>query len=159
MNTDKNVPIKLKEQFTHYMDEHKLRKTMERYTILEHICKVKNHFDIEMVHSSLSNENFYVSRASIYNTIELLREAKIIVRHQFTTQIALYELRLYADTHHHAICNYCGAIKEFKNEKLSKDILTVQMPKFTHEYHSIYIYGICSKCKFRLTKETKKKQQ
>jgi len=147
----------IKEEFKQYMIDKSMRKTQERYTILEHICLIRGHFNVEMLRQRLEEHNFHVSRASIYNTIELLMDAGLIVRHQFTSQLVQYEPKLLASTHHHAICTYCSAVKEFKNDKISKDILNQRITKFTNEYHSLYIYGMCSKCKFRLYFQKKKK--
>lgn len=149
-------PEKIKDLFTKYMEIHNLRKTMERYAILHQICVIQGHFDVEMLHKRLDDDNFHVSRASIYNTMMLLLDAHLIVRHQFTTQLVEYELLAAAETHHHAFCNYCGSIKEVKETQLRKELTQLRITKFTYEYHSLYIYGICSKCKFRLSRKQKK---
>lgn len=156
MNPDLYNFENIKERFTGYLVEKKLRKTPERFMILKHICRIQGHFDVEMLYKQLDEDHFHVSRASIYNTIETLMDARIIVRHQFSSQCVEYELQHVAATHHHAICNYCGAIKEIKDNRLSKEMSHHRIPKFTHEYHSLYIYGICSKCKFRMTHRKKK---
>jgi len=148
---------KIEEAFTQYLIEKSLRKTTERYMILEHICQIRSHFDVEMLRQRLEEHNFHVSRASIYNTFELLMDARVIVRHQFSSQLVKYELKTLAAMHHHVICNYCGAVKEIKNDKISKDVANQRITKFTYEYHSLYIYGMCSKCKFRLNNQKKKK--
>ena len=147
---------KITEEFTQYMIDKSLRKTPERFTILEHICLIQGHFDVEMLRQRLEDHNFHVSRSSLYNTIELLMDAGLVVRHQFTSQLVQYELKILASTHHHAICTYCREVKEFKNEKISKDIINQRVTKFTNECHSLYIYGMCSKCKFRLYLQKKK---
>ena len=149
-------PEKIKDSFTKYMEIHNLRKTMERYSILHHICMIQGHFDVEMLQKRLDEDNFHVSRASIYNTMMLLLDARLIVRHQFTSQLVEYELQAAAETHHHAFCNYCGAIKEVKEAHLRKDLAQLRITKFSYEYHSLYIYGMCSKCKFRLSRKQKK---
>jgi len=147
---------KIKEEFKKYMIDKSMRKTQERFTILEHICLIQGHFDVETLRQRLLDHNYHVSRASVYNTIELLMDAGLVVRHQFTAQLVQYELKMLAATHHHAICNYCSAVKEFKNDKISKDVIIQRVTKFTNEYHSLYIYGMCSKCKFRLYFQKKK---
>lgn len=149
-------PDKIKDLFTKYMEVHNLRKTMERYAILHHICMIQGHFDVEMLRKRLDEENFHVSRASIYNTMMLLLDARLIVRHQFTYQTVEYELQAAAESHHHAFCIYCGAVKEIKETHLSKRLTQLRITKFTYEYHSLYIYGMCSKCKFRLSRKQKK---
>ena len=155
MSVNPYNPDKIKDAFTQYMETQNLRKTMERYTILHHICMIQGHFDVEMLQKRLEDDHFHVSRASIYNTIMLLIDAHLIVRHQFTTQLAQYELRAAAETHHHAFCNYCETIKEIKNTQIRKELDSLRITKFTHEYHSLYIYGMCSKCKFRLLRKKK----
>jgi len=146
---------KIEEAFTRYLMEKSLRKTTERFMILEHICQLKGHFDVEMLRLRLEEHNFHVSRASIYNTIELLMDARLVVRHQFSSKLVQYELKALAITHHHVICSYCEAIKEIKHDKISKDIANLKITKFTYEYHSLYVYGMCSKCKFRLNHQQK----
>jgi Fur family ferric uptake transcriptional regulator len=146
---------KIKEAFTQYLIEKSLRKTTERYMILEHICHIRGHFDVEMLRQRLDDHHFHVSRASVYNTIELLMDAGLVVRHQFSTKLVQYELKALASTHHHVICTYCGTVKEIKNDKISKDIVNQKITKFSYEYHSLYIYGMCSKCKFRLHNQKK----
>lgn len=141
---------KIRDAFTRYMTEKSLRKTTERYMILEHICQIRDHFDVEMLRQRLEEHNFHVSRACLYNTIELLMDAGLVVRYQFTSQLVQYELKVLASTHHHVICSYCGAVKEIKNDRISNDIANQRITKFTYEYHSLYMYGMCSKCKFRL---------
>ena len=148
---------KIKEVFTQYLIEKSLRKTTERYTILDHICHIRAHFDVEMLRQRLEENNFHVSRASIYNTIELLMDAGLVVRHQFSSQLVQYELKALAAMHHHVICSYCGAVREIKNDKILKELANQRITKFTYEYHSLYIYGMCSKCKFRLNTQKKKK--
>ena len=157
MNVNPDDVDKIREAFTQYLAEKSLRKTTERYTILEHICQIRGHFNVEMLQQRLEEYNFHVSRSSLYNTIELLMDAQLVVRYQFSSQLAQYELKTLAATHHHLICNYCMAIREVKNAKISQDITMQRINKFTYEHHSLYIYGMCSKCKFRLTNQQKKK--
>jgi len=145
----------IQEAFTRYMIEKSLRKTTERYKILEHICLIRGHFDVEMLRKRLEDNNFHVSRASVYNTIELLMDAQLVVRFQFTSQLVQYELKALAATHHHAICNHCGVVKDVKNDKIATDVTNFRITKFSHEYHALFIYGICSKCKFKLNRQKK----
>ncbi len=151
MNPDLYDFENMKKRFTEYLAEKKLRKTTERFMILKHICRIQGHFDVEMLHKQMDDDHFHVSKASIYNTIETLMDAHIVVRHQFSSQCVQYELQNVAATHHHAICSYCGAIIEIKENRLAREMAYYRIPKFTREYHSLYIYGMCSKCKFRMT--------
>lgn len=146
----------LQKSFSDYLKNNKLRNTAERDAIFTMVCQTKDPFTLEMIWQQLENINFHVSRASVYNTIELLLDAKIVVRHQFTSSIVQYELKYIAEQHNHLICTYCGTVRKIKNEKLNYFFADYKIPKFTQEYYSLYFYGICSKCKYRITQKTAK---
>jgi Fur family ferric uptake transcriptional regulator len=138
----------MQEALTGYLKEKGLRKTIERYTILECICRIQGHFDLETLRQYVTENHFRVSQAAVYNTVELLMDAGLVVRHQFSSRIIQYELKSAALAHHHVICSYCGAVREIKIEKIKMEA-DYKIPKFTIEYRSLYIYGMCSKCAFR----------
>ena len=144
----------LLKSFSDYLKNKKLRSTAERDAIFSIVCHTKDLFTLEMIGQQLEETNFRVSRASVYNTIELLLDAKIVVRHQFTGTNVQYELKHIADQYNHLICTYCGAVRKIKNGKMNGFISDYKIPKFTTEYYSLFFYGICSKCKYRITQET-----
>ncbi|MCC8199716.1 MAG: transcriptional repressor [Tannerellaceae bacterium] len=133
---------------TVYLTEKKLRKTPERYSILEQICTFPGHFDIYALHQKLDKENFHVSKSTVYNTVEVLVDAGILVRHQINSQSIQYELRRYAKTHLHLICTRCGTLREIKNTMFNLPIDRLKTRRFYPEHHSLYVYGLCSKCKY-----------
>lgn len=146
------VYTEMRNLFTGYLTEKKLRRTEERYTIFKQICAFPGHFDMCMLFDRLEQDNFHVSKATLYNTLELLVDAGLVVRHQLGTQAVQYELRILAETHLHLICTKCGTIRELRNSALKTDLKDVKVARFTPEFYSLYIYGLCSKCKFKLRK-------
>jgi len=139
--------------FSNYLKSKNLRQTTERTAIFDKICKSKGFFSPDTIRQQLEDENFHVSRASIYNTTELLLDAKIVVRHQFTSSIIQYELKCVAEHCHYIVCTSCGAVLRIKNEQLNNNFMNYKIPKFTSEYFALYIYGICSKCKYKMMRE------
>lgn len=113
------------------------------------------HFDMCMLSDRLEQDNFHVSKATLYNTLDVLVDAGLVVRHQITVQSVQYELRIYADTHLHLVCTRCGAIRELRNSALKADMRNLKVSRFTPEYYCLYIYGLCSKCKFKLQRSVK----
>jgi Fur family ferric uptake transcriptional regulator len=159
MNDTQNNNGFIVEAFSEYLKDKRLRHTTERDAIFEKIYHTKCLFTLDTIWKQLEDDNFHVSRASIYNTIELLLDAKIVVRHQFTATNVQYELKCVAEQHHHVICISCGAISEIKNGKINGYFSGYKIPRFTSEYYTLYFYGICSKCKYRLQREEMKKQE
>lgn len=141
---------KIKEQvlaeFTSYLTLHKHRKTPERFAILEHIYSTKGHFDMESLYNAMCDTSFRVSRATLYNTIELLLDCGLVVKHQFGANVSQYERAYGNENHDHLICISCGKVRESKNSNLFTVAQQKQLQKFKVSYYSMYIYGLCSKC-------------
>jgi Fur family ferric uptake transcriptional regulator len=154
---------KLKEQvkseFTEYLNRHKHRKTPERYAILEHIYSTKGHFDMDSLHNSMTGSMFRVSRATLYNTIELLLNCGLVVKHRFGANVSQYERAYGNENHDHLICLNCGEVKEHKNGNLFDTMQQKKLQRFKVSYYSMYIYGICNKCIRAKTSEEKKKKK
>lgn len=148
----------VKNEFTNYLTLHKHRKTPERYAILDHIYSTKGHFDMESLYISMKESNFRVSRATLYNTIELLLSCGLVVRHQFGANVSQYERAYGNENHHHLICLSCGSVKEYKDTDLFTPTQQKKVKRFKINYYSMYIYGICSKCERAKKANVTKKQ-
>lgn len=143
---EENVKETVRQIFTEYMNANGHRKTPERYAILDTIYSINGHFDIDTLYSLMLNqENFRVSRATLYNTIVLLINAKLVIKHQFgmTSQ---YEKSYNRETHHHLICTECGRVTEFQNDGLRQAIENTRHRGFSLSHYSLYMYGVCAKC-------------
>lgn len=134
------------EQLNTYIKAHHLRRSREREDILNLIIELDAHFSTQSLYNNYESRGQHIALASFYNAIDFLQQASIIIKHPFAGAEQQYELRERAATHHHRICTECGAIKEFTDQKINRSVNARHFNAFDTHYHSIYLYGICSKC-------------
>ncbi len=139
-----------KETLSQYLKEQKLRPTKERFLLLEEIMKTDGHFDADELFAALEHKKLKASRATVYNTLDLLVECGLISKYRFGDNHARFEKAFGRPRHDHLICLRCGDIIEFVNDKLDKILRDVcDEKKFTLRNSTLQIFGICSKCQKR----------
>ena len=150
-----SIIVAVERLLDNYLEMNNHRKTPERYTILRAIYSINGHFTLDDLKARLAQEmDFPVSRATLYNTLNLFMSLRLVVRHRFqgTTK---YEACYDNQSHCHQICTMCGKVTEVKSPEIIAAVENMHLKRFRKDGFTLYVYGVCSTCQTKMTKRKK----
>ena len=124
------------------------RITPQRFEVLDAALDYGTHFTPDELFLRMKNSGSKVSRATVYNTLELLVKCNLLSKRLFDQKITMYESNFNRTQHDHIICENCGEIIEFSAEEVKKIV-----DKIAEEFnveptgYSFNIYAKCKNCK------------
>ena len=149
----------LHDRLTQYMTEKAMRKTPERYEVLRVAGLADGIFTIDEL-MQLMNEHaaFRVSRATLFNTMELFYKAGLIIKHSLATA-AHFELRTDNNPKAYVICRQCNTITRVSTSTARLALQNLHVRYFSIEDKLVYMHGLCRKCQAKNRQEAKRNKK
>ena len=141
-----------------FLEQNKFRKTPERFAILDAVYSFSGNFTIKELEDKLTAENFHVSRATLYNTLNLFMRLRLVI-YQRTLNKTSFRASYSDKRHAHVICSVCGKITDINSPAIDQAVADTPLRRFRREGYSLYIYGVCSMCQAKITRRKKELQK
>jgi Fur family transcriptional regulator, ferric uptake regulator len=133
------------DSFWQFLKNGENRITPERFEVLDHAIEYNGHFGADELFVSMKTSHSEISRATVYNTLELLAQCGILSKRNFGENKSRYESNVGKVTHDHLICTNCGAIKEFSEARVQRIIKEISRDLgFKVSGYSFNIFGKCA---------------
>ncbi|MBC7659964.1 MAG: transcriptional repressor [Chitinophagaceae bacterium] len=135
------------EKLNHYLAKSQLKHSKQRNFIIEEFLAMDSHVSAEELYSQLKNRDHNPGLATVYRTLNLLKDAGLVDQKQFSDGKSVFEV-MAPDSHHdHLICLSCHKVIEFENEEIERlQELVAKKHSFKLTKHSLELFGHCSDC-------------
>jgi Fur family ferric uptake transcriptional regulator len=145
-----DAPEALLQRFTRYLRDRRLPLTRQRLQIARAVFDSREHPSVERIQHGLARQGLRVGTATVYRTLDLLVESGLVRQHDFGEGFRRFEAAPDRSHHEHLICQRCGRVVEFTNERLERMLeIVADEHAFLHRRHRIEVYGICTDCRGR----------
>lgn len=152
-----NVKAKVRVILDNYLESNHHRKTPERYAILDAVYSLKGHFTLDGLGALLEKKHFRVSRATLYNTMHLFIELRLVMRHSLVSGVKYEACYSSKDNHIHQVCTVCGVVTEIYAPAVTEAVNETKLTRFRKDTYALYIYGVCSSCQAKITRKRNEK--
>ncbi len=122
------------------------RLTPQRLMILSIISESTGHVTAEAIHDRVKEQYPCVDISTVYRTLHLLKDLKLVTATDLGAGVAHYELAE-RGAHHHLICRRCGAA-EALNDAFLEPLADSLRSKygFAADLQHLAIFGLCKRC-------------
>ncbi len=153
MESKKDQYQKAKTILMKYLQEHKLRKTPERFALLEATYSFDMPFDIHDIQKKMEGAKYSTSLSTIYNTFILFEKAYLLLRSKPNGRYSKFIANCNTEARQFLICTECGQVRSAAATRLNSSIQHTKWPRFMAQNYTLYIGGICYSCQKKQEKE------
>ena len=150
----KRILSDAKAVLTQFIESRGLRKTQERYAILEAVYGFNEPFSIEDLSNALMAK-CQVTLPTLYRTLDLFITLGLVIRHT-QKDVQHYEKCYGEKGFFQMVCVHCGKTIPFKSAALVDALRDSKYPRFRPVNATVCVYGSCAACNSRLAREQKK---
>jgi Fur family ferric uptake transcriptional regulator len=137
---------KAHEEFTEFLRGGKHRITPERFEVLDFALSNGEHYTADALYLKMKEAKSNISRATVYNSLELLVKCRMLAKRNFGENRTLYESSYNKQNHVHIICRVCGVILESDNAQVAELVNKIaKRNNFKNESFQFNIFGTCKK--------------
>jgi len=145
---DRGEGAALLERFRRFLRDHRLPVTRQRDLIAQTVLLAEDHLSVEGIRRRLREKGERVGTATVYRTLDVLLDSGLVRAHDFGEGFKRYEPMPAQAHHEHLICDRCGRVVEFQNERLERMLPVIaDEHAFQHDRHRVEIYGVCRECR------------
>ena len=134
------------QRLTEFMKGKTTRKTPERFEILRVVCQIPGIFSIDELQEIMAKKaKFQVSRVTLFNTLKLLEEAKLVIKHTLS-RAAHYECCVTPHPMVFLVCEQCGLVRKLESSKIENWLSEQKCKQFVISQPVLYFHGLCRSC-------------
>jgi len=133
--------------FKEHLRRHGLKSTAQRDDIARVFFASHRHISVEELYNAVKRVNPRIGYATVYRTMKLLTDCGLAAERHFRDGEARYESQAEGGHHDHLICERCGKIVEFEEQRI--EALQAEVARrlgFRFTGHKMELYGICRAC-------------
>ena len=119
-----------------------------RRAVVELLARQRCCVTAQEIYDELRAERRPVGLASIYRALEQLSSQGFLQRIELGAGVTRYEpVRPGGDHHHHLVCDECGKVEAFADERLERALHRVEDESgYRVALHDVVLHGACSDC-------------
>lgn len=125
------------------LQQHGVKPSLPRIKIYEYLDTYRSHPTVDEIYSALAPELITLSKTTVYNTVDLFAEHRLVTQILIEDKEARYDAR--TDNHGHFKCTECGSVYDFDFDLADSEIPGLRDFEIS-EYHT-YLKGICKQCR------------